>query len=207
VSYIAACDGATGTGTDSFALCIVHREPGSNSVVQDAIRERKPRFVAFDVVREYSALLKTYGIFEVYGDTFARGIIADEFARNGIIFRDLESTTSENYLRALPLVLARRVRLLNNATQRNQLTSLERYVSGGHEAVRHPQVASAHDDVATAACGALVTASNRFAYDRFYRAWSDDPPPAVDGYPSSANQRLTDLYGAIDFVCRSGLRG
>ena len=81
-SYVAFCDAATGTGTDSFALAIVHRDPGTNTVILDALRERKPRFVAFNVVAEYAQLLKAYGIFEIDGDGFARGIIADEFARN-----------------------------------------------------------------------------------------------------------------------------
>jgi hypothetical protein len=43
---------------------------------------------------------------------------------------------------------------------------LERGVqASGHEVVRHPQIASAHDDVATAVCGALVEAGNRARYN------------------------------------------
>jgi hypothetical protein len=130
-SYISAADAATGTGQDSFALAICHRDPGTNIVTLDVLRERKPRFVCFDVIRDYSQLLKQYGVSEIYADSYAKGIIADEFARNGVTFRDSENTTSENYLRALPLIMGRRVVLLNNAILRQQLTSLERYVASG----------------------------------------------------------------------------
>jgi hypothetical protein len=50
---------------------------------------------------------------------------------------------------------------VDNATVRAQLTSLERKVVGGHEEVTHPSTASAHDDVATAVCGALVVAAGQ----------------------------------------------
>jgi hypothetical protein len=55
--------------------------------------------------------------------------------------------------------LARRVRLLDNLTARNQLTSLERRPGAGdRESVDHPKHAGAHDDVAAAICGAIVLA-------------------------------------------------
>src|SRR5262249_46872768 len=44
VKYWAADDGAGGTGKDSYALAIVHFE-ADGTVVVDAVRERKPRFV------------------------------------------------------------------------------------------------------------------------------------------------------------------
>jgi hypothetical protein len=39
------------------------------------------------------------------------------------------------------------------------LSGLERRIVGGHEKTDHTQVASAHDDVAAAVCGALVMAA------------------------------------------------
>ena len=75
------------------------------------------------------------------------------------------SATSDNYLSVLPLLLSGRVRLLDNTTLRTQLAALERRVGAGdHEIVSCPQLASAHDDLATAACGALVSAAQRPAY-------------------------------------------
>ena len=51
----------------------------------------------------------------------------------------------------LPLLLNSRARLIDNATLRSQLASLERRVGASDkESVTHPAVASAHDDVAAA---------------------------------------------------------
>jgi hypothetical protein len=158
VRYRAYDDAAGGTGKDSYALVVSHTEPDGVEVV-DVVRERKPRFVPAQVIAEYAALLKSYGVSEVWGDKFAGGFHADEWARNGIAFRAAPFTTSENYLSALPALLARRVRLLDNATLRNQLTSLERRVGAGDkENVSHPQHANAHDDLAAATCGAIAVA-------------------------------------------------
>jgi hypothetical protein len=156
--YRAYDDAAGGTGKDSYALVISHTEPDGSEMI-DAVRERKPRFVPAQVIAEYAALLKSYGVSEVWGDKFAGGFHADEWVRNGIAFRAAPLTTSENYLSALPAFLARRVRLLDSTTLRNQLTSLERRVGAGDkENVSHPDHAGAHDDIAAAVCGAIAVA-------------------------------------------------
>ena len=153
-NYIAFCDAAGGTGQDSFALAIAHRE-GDNAVL-DLLRERRPRFVPAAVVAEYAQALKLYGITEVQSDKYAGGFHSDEWRRHDIKFIACERTTSENYLACLPLLLAGRARLLDNATLRSQLVGLERQVSAAdRETVSHPQSASAHDDCATAVCGLL----------------------------------------------------
>ena len=90
------------------------------------------------------------------GDSFAGGFHADEWTRNGITFRSCPRTTSENYLHALPLLLSGRVQLIDSSKLRAQLASLERHVLAGREVVRHPAVASAHDDIAAAAAGAIA---------------------------------------------------
>jgi hypothetical protein len=82
-------------------------------------------------------------------------------------------------LRALPIFLAKRCRLVDSAALRQQLTSLERRVSGVRETVSHPAVASAHDDLATAVCGALVVAGNRLAFDGSF-VWVTGEQPAAN---------------------------
>ena len=95
------------------------------------------------------ATLKAYGVTEIAGDKFARAIVADEWARNNIRSVDFEFDTSGNYARVLPILMGGRAKLINSATLRAQLTSLERHVPpSGHEEIRKPQVASAHDDLA-----------------------------------------------------------
>jgi hypothetical protein len=181
VKYTAFADCAGGTGQDSFALAIAKRDTATRGSELVAIRERKPRFVPAQVIGELAQLLKAYGISEVQGDRYAVGFHSDEWKQNGIRFIECERTTSENYLSLLPLLLAGRVRLLDNVTLRNQLTSLERRVGASdRETVSHPQIASAHDDVACAAGGALVLAASRPGYDavkvadnllRLYGTW------------------------------------
>jgi hypothetical protein len=187
--YTAFADCAGGTGADSFALAVAKRDAATRGAVLVAIRERRPRFVPAQVIGELAMLLKAYGITEVQGDKYAVGFHADEWRQHDIKFIACERTTSENYLSLLPLLLAGRVRLLDNATLRNQLASLERRVGAGdRETVSHPQIASAHDDVAAAASGALVLAASRSSYDidainrgldRVYGTWET----ALGGMP------------------------
>ena len=52
---MAYCDAAGGLGSDSFTLGVAHRlSDGSRNVVLDLLRERKPRFVPQEVVREFA---------------------------------------------------------------------------------------------------------------------------------------------------------
>lgn len=178
VHYFAFTDNASGTGSDSFTLCISHRLSDEVATVAvDAIRERKPRFVPSDTIKDFCTLLKSYGIVEVHGDAYAGGM-QDEWLRGGIRFIPAEFNKSEYYLRALPMLLNRRASLLNSATLRTQFASLERRVVGGYEKVDHPAHFNAHDDVANAVAGALVVAGNRLGFDT---TWSwvnhDDANP------------------------------
>jgi hypothetical protein len=157
------------------------------------------------VIAELSRLLKSYNhISGVQGDRFAGGFHSDEWRRNGIQFTPCERTTSENYLYALPMLLAGRVRLIDSSTLRTQLASLERRITpAGHEIVSHPQVASAHDDCAAAVCGAL-SVSGLPGYDYGYQAYrSNASAPAQQ--QSSANDRLRDLYSSLATGFRFGL--
>jgi hypothetical protein len=162
VLYTAYHDAAGGTGRDSFTLAIGHAEHSTaGRVVIDLVRERKPRFVAEDVVREYADVLRNYGVRRVIGDGYAGGLTSDIWERNFITFQKCDNSTADNYLAALPLLTSRRARLVDVATLRTQLSSLERKVVSGHEVVTHPSTASAHDDVATSVCGCLVAAAEQ----------------------------------------------
>jgi hypothetical protein len=46
-------------------------------------------------------------------------------------------------------LLAKKVRFIDNKTQRSQFASLERHMMSGNEIIRKPQVASARDDCAS----------------------------------------------------------
>jgi hypothetical protein len=166
VKYIAWADAAGGTGRDSFALAIAHRQK-DRTVVLDLVRERKPRFVASAVVAEFAAILRQYKITQVWGDAFAGGFHSDLWADHKIEFKPAERSTSENYLALLPLLTQPgRTRLLHDHTLRHQLAGLERRThAGDRESVSHAATQSAHDDVAAAAAGALVLAASRPTYN------------------------------------------
>jgi hypothetical protein len=162
IRYVAFADAASGTGRDSFCLAIAHAvNDATRSIVIDLIRERKPRFVAADVIRDFSYILRSYGINEIVSDSYASGFCSDEWARNGVRFKACDNNTAENFLCMLPLLASKRGRLVDDATLRMQLSSLQRRVVGGHETVGHRQIASAHDDLAAACAGALVLAGDK----------------------------------------------
>jgi hypothetical protein len=164
VIYFAFVDAAGGTGKDSYALAIAHVTP-DGIVVIDAVREWKPRFVPRQVIGEIVELLRTYGITEVRGDNAGAGFHQEDWRSHPVAYLKCEDTTSENYLIALPPFLAKRVRLVDNATSRNQLTTLERRVGAGDkETVSHPQHANAHDDLAASICGVVATALRRMRF-------------------------------------------
>jgi hypothetical protein len=161
IKYFAFADAAGGTGKDSFTLAIGHLE--SDTVVIDLIRERAPRFVASDVIKEYATLMRSYGISSVTSDNYAGGLTADDWRRNKIEFKGSTLDKSEIYLRSLPLMTSKRVLLLDHGHLRSQLQALERRVLSGHEKVDHPQTASGHDDIANAVAGCLVFAARAAA--------------------------------------------
>jgi hypothetical protein len=179
VRYYAYADCAGGTGTDSFALAISSQCDGR--YVLDVVQERKPRFVPAQVISEFAELCKQYRVSEVQSDKFSWGFHEAEWRTHGIRLTAAPFTTSENYLRSLPLLLAKRCSLLDNVALRNQLSSLERKVGAGdRETVSHPAHASAHDDVACSAIGALVMAATRGSKYRYdcSLAWVSGPSPA-----------------------------
>ncbi len=148
------------------------------------------------VIAQLAELLKRYNITEVYGDKYAIGFHEAEWRAHGIKFIPCETTTSENYLIALPQLLATRVRLLTHQTLRNQLSSLERRVGvSDRESVSHPQHANAHDDVAAAVCGAIAIAAKPTKveeYMKFLDLFSPplEPPPAQRAADEFQHARL-----------------
>jgi hypothetical protein len=159
IEYFGFADPAGGTGKDSFALAIGHRESG-NMVVIDCLRERQPRFVPKAVVKEYSDLLKLYRVSKIKSDRYASAWASDEWARNGITCEPSELSKSEIYLAALPVLMSGQCRLLDVERLRDQFTALERRVyASGRETVDDSGAQSAHDDLANVCAGVLVNLS------------------------------------------------
>lgn len=158
VTYHAFAD-PSGGGADSFTLAIAHHE-GEHTVL-DVLRGRHGSPDA--AVREYSALLKTYGLKECVGDKYAAAWTVDSFLREGIEYKHSELSKSEVYLEALPMFATGTVRLLDNVRLLAELRQLERRTaSSGKDTIDHP--ARSHDDHSNAACGALWLAKAKVAF-------------------------------------------
>lgn len=152
----------SGGSADAMTLGIAHTE--RDVAVLDAIRERKPPFSPEDVVAEFAATLKAYGLREVTGDRYAGEWPRERFRVHGITYQLSEKTKGAIYLDSLPLLNSRKVELLENRTLVNQLCGLERRTArGGRDSIDHAP--GGHDDVANAAMGALLLAGGGGGYD------------------------------------------
>jgi hypothetical protein len=155
VEYSAFCDPSGGSGGDSFTVAVAHFE--NDRHVLDAVRERKGPLSPDSVIREYAAFVKTFGCFSVVGDKYSAMFVIEGFGKHGITYQHSERTKSEIYVEALPLLNSGRLELLDDARLVSQLVRLERRTSrSGRDSIDHPP--GSHDDVANAACGALVMA-------------------------------------------------
>ncbi|MGO9171650.1 MAG: hypothetical protein ACLP7P_06760 [Rhodomicrobium sp.] len=158
-AYSAGCDGAGGSGSDSFAVAISYRTQEGVGVLA-ALREFVPPFEPDATVAEISKLLKSYRISQVHGDKYTGDWIASAFRKNGIAYTFSEKSKSQFYTEFLPLLNGRKLELLDNKKLLSQLCSLERrQVRGsGREVIDHPVGAAWHDDVINAAAISLVMA-------------------------------------------------
>lgn len=153
VGYAGYVDAASGSGKDSFAVGVAHRD--GNRGVLDLVRSWRPPFNPSGVIAEAADLLRRYGIREVSGDQYAPGFVAEGFRRHKVEYKAAPRTTSDTYLEALPLVNAGAVVLLDHPALLRELSGLERRARrSGRDRVDHRP--GAHDDRAVAACGALV---------------------------------------------------
>jgi hypothetical protein len=71
IAYSAFIDPAGGSGKDSFTLAIAHKDKKTGMGVLDCIREVKPPFGPEQVVQDFAATLKSYGINKALSDKFA----------------------------------------------------------------------------------------------------------------------------------------
>ena len=182
--YFAFTDPAGGSGTDSFALAVAHRDADGNAVI-DAIRERNPPFSPGAVVREFAALLRSYRIKQVTGDRFAGGFPPEAFNRYGISYRPAPRTKSDAYVDLLALLNNGSVVLPRHERLVAQLVGLERRTArSGKDSIDHGP--GAHDDVANAVAGAALLA-RKPGYD-FSLDWVFGAQTAPDqvGAPTAA---------------------
>jgi hypothetical protein len=152
--YSMFLDAAGGSGSDSMTCAIAHREKDGVPTL-DAIRERKPPFSPDDVVTEFSALAKSYGITQAESDKWGGDWVVQAFGKAGIKVVPCAKPKSDIYREALPLLNAHRCSLLDHPRLITQLCGLERRTArGGRDSIDHAPMG--HDDVCNAAMGVLV---------------------------------------------------
>jgi len=156
--YVGYADPAGGNGSDSYTVAVGHAEAGA--AVLDALLEVRPPFSTDEATAQAAELLGRYGVASVQGDRYAGDWPRQALAKHGISYQPAELPTSDLYLQAVPLFSSGRVRLLDVDRLVAQLRQLERRVrAGGRDLIAHP--VGGHDDLCTAACGALVLAARR----------------------------------------------
>ncbi len=179
--HVAFVDPSGGSG-DSMTLAIAH--PEGDAVVLDAVRECRPPFSPDQVVEDFATLLKSYKVSEVMGDRYAGEWPRERFKVHGIQYVVSEKTKSDLYRDLLPMLNSGRASLLDHQRLRTQIVNLERRTArGGRDSIDHPR--GAHDDVANAVAGALVTLSQRAQPIVVTREQATAfGPPRIRSYPS-----------------------
>lgn len=153
-SYFAFVDIAGGSGSDSFALAVAHRDREARAVL-DLIREWRPPFKPSRVIEEACRLLKQYRCVSVAGDKYAGGFGPEQFSRNGIRYEPTARDKSTIYRDAISVINSGACALLDDAKLIAQICSLECSPgSQGRDAIDHPR--GSHDDLANAGLGALT---------------------------------------------------
>lgn len=153
IKYVGFCD-PSGGSSDSMTVAVGHNEKGM--AVLDAIREVRPPFSPEDVVVEFCALLKSYGIRKVTGDRYAGEWPRERFRVNGITYEPAAKPKSDLYRDMLPMINSGKVDLLDHDRLLNQLVSLERRTArGGKDSIDHAP--GGHDDVANCVAGVVTS--------------------------------------------------
>lgn len=156
--YVCFIDAAGGSGQDSMTMGIAHLE--GEIAVLDVVRERKPPFSPDDVVSEFAATMKSYGIHRAEADRWGGDWVIESFRKASITITPCAKPKSDLYRELLPLLNAKRCSLLDLPRLSSQLVGLERRVArGGRDSIDHAP--GSHDDVANAAAGALLLSKTR----------------------------------------------
>jgi hypothetical protein len=167
----------SGGAQDAMTLGIAHSEhqDGHLVAVLDLGTARTPPFSPESVVKEFSKIMKAYGVHCVTGDRYSGEWCREVFARYGIAYLVSERTKSQLYGEWLPLVTSQRVALLDHSKLVQEALGLERRTArGGRDSIDHGP--HGHDDLLNAAAGALVLAAQRGAGDVGVLVCEREPP-------------------------------
>jgi hypothetical protein len=176
--YYSAFVDPSGGSSDSMTLAIGHRQ--GETVVIDAVRERRPPFSPDDVAAEFAALLKSYRVSTVFGDRYAGEWPRERLRAHDIGYEPASAPKSDLYRDLLPLINARRIELIDDKKLVAQLVGLERRTSrAGKDSIDH--MPNGHDDVANCVAGVAGLLAVGSSYNDM--AWVGEIPPSYSALP------------------------
>jgi hypothetical protein len=157
IRYVGFIDASSGR-SDSYTAAVASRD-GDVGILHAVIEIPAPA----DPVKAtatVAAVMRDYGINQVWGDRYAVGFVASELGRHGLTLQHTTKSRSDLYRELLPALRSQRVRLVDNERAVAQFAALERRaLSAGGERIDHPATSGSKDDVSNAIAGALVTAA------------------------------------------------
>jgi hypothetical protein len=146
-----------GSGGDSAAVSVAHKDHERNKLVQDYLLELKAPFSPSAFIEAVCNVADRYGISDCYGDGVAKGMVAERLRERNKRYREAPLTKSGIYGEILGWLNSSSVDFLDSQRLRSQLLSLDRRPgANGRDIIEHPRRANARDDVCNAACGALM---------------------------------------------------
>jgi hypothetical protein len=158
--YRAFADPSGGSGSDSFAVAIAHKEGaalGAETVIIDKIMVAVPPFNPEQVTQDMCDTLLQYRCSRVVGDSWGGEWPRQAFRKGGVSYAVATKSRSELYADLLPLLNARSVDLVDHPKLIAQLCQLERRTGrAGKDSIGHPQ--GQYDDVANCVAGAVSVA-------------------------------------------------
>jgi len=193
MEYYGFVDPAGGSGSDSMAMAVAHKL--GDLIVLDCVREVRPGFSPQEVVKEFSAVFKSYGISRIVGDAWGGGFVREPFAPLEYVLS--KQNRSEIYRDGLALLNSRRVELRDHNVLISQLCNLERRTGSVRDTIDHPK--GQHDDIANAAMGAILLAANA---DRQKVNWFAASDAGI--YSEAGFTRNSDTYNPYPSVVYTG---
>jgi hypothetical protein len=151
--YVAFVD-MSGGSNDDAALAVAHKEGACLVLDVVASQSGAPPFNPRRAVAKFAAILKEYHCARVTGDAYGGQTFRRDFEERGVRYEVIDKSASDIYEDFEPLLTASEVALLDVPKLQEQLLTL---VWRGAK-ITH-QVGD-HDDLANAACGAIVVCAS-----------------------------------------------
>lgn len=149
---------ASGGRSDSYTLCIGHRE--GERFIADVVTGRAPKFNPQEVTGELAAIARSYGCRKVTGDNYSGEWVRDAWGACGISYERSDLSASELYKESIPLFAREQASIPDHPILIRELRQLERRTSRmGKDCITHP--AGQHDDFANSLAGCMRIARAR----------------------------------------------